>query len=181
MLSQDTINQFIALRSRGISYDKIAEQLHIGKATAVAWGRQYKAQIYNARLVALEALQEKLLGANEDRYKNLIMRLKGLEQEMADRTPSTCRHPNSSASSPKRETRSTPSSLNPPSSKNPRLLTRSNEIRQNHFRPVGGRSEAIFLRNPQTLVPTGRFSNPLLVGDGLRAEVDNPEAMPRYR
>ncbi len=35
----------------------------------------------------------------------------------------------------------------------------NNANTQNHFRPVGRRFEAIFLRNPQTFLPAGRFSS----------------------
>lgn len=45
MKPQEMKLEFIRLRAEGQSYDKIAEALHISKATCTAWERELKADI----------------------------------------------------------------------------------------------------------------------------------------
>ena len=85
MHDHETIHQMIELRAQGISYERIADTLKIGKATALAWGRKYRARIENLRTVHLEALQEEILGRQEDRARALLTRLRELEQTLLQR------------------------------------------------------------------------------------------------
>ena len=45
MKPQEMKLEFVRLRAEGQSYDKIAEALHISKATCTAWERELKADI----------------------------------------------------------------------------------------------------------------------------------------
>lgn len=85
MYHDETKTQFIELRARDISYDKIAEQLQISKGIAVLWGRQYAAQIQNLALVEREAMLKRHLGGPEQELSTLVARLRRLEAELDGR------------------------------------------------------------------------------------------------
>ena len=42
MKDQQTVQQFIELRARGISFAKIAQQLGVAKSTLVNWSREHQ-------------------------------------------------------------------------------------------------------------------------------------------
>lgn len=59
MKTTDKKAEFIELRAKGLSYSKIAEQLHISKSTCSSWEQELKAQIQEhkeARLTELYTL-----------------------------------------------------------------------------------------------------------------------------
>src|SRR5262245_2586469 len=54
MHSHTIINQFIELRSQGLSLSRIAEQLNVSKRTLVDWNRAHQATIDSLRALELE-------------------------------------------------------------------------------------------------------------------------------
>jgi transposase len=85
MHPDQTRNKFIELRSREVSFQKIADELGISKSTAVSWGQQYKAEIENLQAVEREALQQRLLGSIEERLQTAVARVRRYEQELDKR------------------------------------------------------------------------------------------------
>jgi hypothetical protein len=82
---QETKYRFIELRAAGLSFARIAEELHVSKPTLIDWSRTYQFQIQNLRAVQLEALQEKYLKSHEQRLQSLGTQLQQMEQELATR------------------------------------------------------------------------------------------------
>ena len=53
---QEVINQFILLRAQGLSFDKIAKSLKIGRGTCVNWDSKYTREIADRKAAELNAL-----------------------------------------------------------------------------------------------------------------------------
>jgi transposase len=86
MESIETRAQFIELRAKGLSFDKISTQLKIAKKTLVGWARRYEAEVEAAKGLELEALLEKhsLLTAQKvEQFGRLLSRI---DQELATRS-----------------------------------------------------------------------------------------------
>jgi hypothetical protein len=78
-------NQFIELRSREISLQRIAEQLGINKSTAVDWQRRYQAQIDELKAIHLDAVRERLATSYEDELEYAMTELKRIRAELKTR------------------------------------------------------------------------------------------------
>lgn len=85
MYDQKTQQQFVERRIQGHSYTRIAEELKIAKRTLIDWGRKFRFEIHNARLVELEALRERYLASREERVRRLGEQLKAVEAALATR------------------------------------------------------------------------------------------------
>jgi hypothetical protein len=51
--------QFIELRARGLSYDRIGSEMGVAKNTLLTWGRELTQEISNAKSLFLAELLEK--------------------------------------------------------------------------------------------------------------------------
>ena len=58
MADSKTIERFIELRAKGLSFDKIAKDLGKAKQTLIDWSKDYQEEIANLKALELEALQE---------------------------------------------------------------------------------------------------------------------------
>jgi len=81
----ETKEQFIELRARGYSYDKIAKQLGKAKQTVIDWGKDLSGEIANRKALELEALYEEQYLVKEARMKRLGTILSKLENEIKSR------------------------------------------------------------------------------------------------
>jgi hypothetical protein len=79
------MNQFIELRSQGLSLRKIAEQIGVPKSTLCDWHTRNRAVLASKRRIELEALEEHLLGSHEQQIAALAGTLKLLEESFAER------------------------------------------------------------------------------------------------
>jgi hypothetical protein len=77
--------QFIELRSRDISLQRIAEQLGINKSTAIDWQRRYQAQIDELKAIHLDAVRERLTTRYEDELEYAMSELKRIRAELKTR------------------------------------------------------------------------------------------------
>lgn len=77
--------KFIELRAKGLSFDKIATELHKAKQTLVTWDKQYKEEIANLKAEELEALQERYYLTKERKIKLFGERLEAINKELAKR------------------------------------------------------------------------------------------------
>ena len=85
MKDQQTVQQFIELRARGISFAKIAAQLGVAKSTLVNWSREHQHLIQNLRAIDWEEFLDQTLASKQERLKNLAEQLRRIETELAQR------------------------------------------------------------------------------------------------
>lgn len=89
MKEQETIQQFIELRSQGLSFARIAEKLGVAKSTLILWSRKHQHTIQNLRAIEWEAFVDHTLASKRDRLQYLSQQLQKLESELAQRDLST--------------------------------------------------------------------------------------------
>jgi len=65
----DIKEKFIDLRSKGISYDKVAKELKVNKSTLIDWGKHHSTTILNLKNIRLETLDKKYLISREESLK----------------------------------------------------------------------------------------------------------------
>lgn len=82
MKSQEMKHEFIRMRAEGLSYEKIAEQLHISKATCTAWEREYKAEISQLQQEALNGLYNSYGMAKEARIRRIGDTLRRVDEAL---------------------------------------------------------------------------------------------------
>ncbi len=81
--------QFVELRAKGWSFDRIAKELTISKQTLVNWSRELSLMIRNRRAVEFEALLEMHAMTREKRVEAIGQLLQRMNQELASRTLTT--------------------------------------------------------------------------------------------
>ena len=86
MYDTETKSQFVELRAKRWSLNRIARRLKIAKRTLVDWNRQEHEQIRTLRAIEWETLQEKILATGEQELVRLKKELDRLEAELAKRT-----------------------------------------------------------------------------------------------
>jgi hypothetical protein len=89
MHSIDTRNEFVVLRSQGLSFDKIAARLGVSKATLGRWHYECLHEIQLLRALQWEHLEDELGHRLEDSLKLIAQRIRRLEAELDSRDPET--------------------------------------------------------------------------------------------
>lgn len=82
---QQTIQQFIELRCKGLSFARIADQLGVAKSTLINWSRQHQHLIHNLRTIEWEDFLDRTLASKQDRLRALSEQLRRLDTELAGR------------------------------------------------------------------------------------------------
>lgn len=77
--------EFIKLRAKGWSYDKIAEKLGKAKQTLIDWSKELQEEIANRKALELEALYELYHLHREQRIKDFAQVVKSLREEILKR------------------------------------------------------------------------------------------------
>src|SRR5687768_5958288 len=85
MYPVEITNQFIELRSRDVSLERIAQQLGINKSTAIDWQRRYQTQIDEFKAIHLDAVRERLTTRYEDELEFAMSELKRIRAELKTR------------------------------------------------------------------------------------------------
>jgi hypothetical protein len=85
MHDENTVQRFIELRARGMTYARLMTELNVSKPTLIAWSRKHQFQIQNLKAIELEALGEKWLASVTDRVNALGEKLRQVEAELAQR------------------------------------------------------------------------------------------------
>jgi len=85
MKDQQTVQQFIELRARGISFAKIAQQLGVAKSTLVNWSREHQHLIQNLHAIEWEEFVDQTIASRQERLKIVSDQLRRLETELAQR------------------------------------------------------------------------------------------------
>jgi hypothetical protein len=85
METSATKEKFIELRAQGLSFDKIAGELHKSKQTLIDWSKELEEEIANLKAVELEALYEKYFLLKQNRLQTFGEILKRLRAELETR------------------------------------------------------------------------------------------------
>jgi hypothetical protein len=85
MKDQQTVQEFIELRSRGVSFARIAEQLSVAKGTLINWSREHQHLIQNLRAIEWEGFVDQTLASKQDRVRHVSGTLQRIEAELATR------------------------------------------------------------------------------------------------
>lgn len=85
MKDQETLQQFIELRAKNVSFAHIAEKLGVAKSTLINWSREQQHLIQNLRAIEWEDFVDRTLASKEKRLKAVSEQLARLEAELAKR------------------------------------------------------------------------------------------------
>ncbi|WJI10458.1 hypothetical protein FGU46_10340 [Methanobacterium sp. CWC-01] len=78
-------NEFIELRAKGLSFDKISKKIKVSKPTLIEWANEFDLEIANLRSFELEALQEKYFLTKQHLIKQYGEILRKLNNEIKKR------------------------------------------------------------------------------------------------
>jgi orotate phosphoribosyltransferase-like protein len=81
----DLKQQFITLRAKGFSLEKIAKELNKCRQTLSNWNSELEEEISNAKAIELESLFEECFLTKEHRVKNISNLLSTVSNELAKR------------------------------------------------------------------------------------------------
>jgi len=81
----ETKDQFVELRAKGNSYDKIAKTLGVSKSTLLNWSKDLSMAIDNERNVAMDAIYDKHRLAKQHQMEMLGIQLNGVRIELEKR------------------------------------------------------------------------------------------------
>lgn len=84
MKPQEMRREFIRFRAEGQSYERIAEALHISKATCTAWERELKAEISRLQQEGLNELYTSYGMAKEARIRRIGDTLRRLDEALEE-------------------------------------------------------------------------------------------------
>ena len=85
MEDSETKQRFIELRAKGMSYQKISEEIGVCKRTLINWSKELSSEIANAYAAELEALQDEFYMLKERRIKLFGEKLKAISEEIDNR------------------------------------------------------------------------------------------------
>jgi len=78
-------NEFIELRSKGLSYNKIAEKMKVSKPTLLKWGQEFKRHIRNREVLNQEELHQKYLISKKKRLEAFGKLMEKINKELEKR------------------------------------------------------------------------------------------------
>ncbi len=85
MKDQETVQKFIELRARGVSYRDIAKQLGVAPSTLVNWSRQHQHLVQNLQAIEWEDFLARTLAPKQQRIQAIAGQLRRLEAELEGR------------------------------------------------------------------------------------------------
>ncbi len=85
MIDPAVKEQFVELRSQGMSFAAIAERLGVAKSTLIAWSEDLEIEIANLRQIHVEGLREKYRMGAERRVELFGKQLDAVEGELGKR------------------------------------------------------------------------------------------------
>lgn len=77
--------EFIQLRAKGFSYDRISKEVDVSKPTLLKWSAEFSEEITEAKILELDALLEQFELAKVERVKALAKLMKKIGQELEKR------------------------------------------------------------------------------------------------
>jgi len=85
MKDTQTQENFIELRAKNWSFDRIGKELKVSKPTLIAWSREFQLEISNLRALELDSLQEKFALTKMKRLELFGEKLNSLKEELDQR------------------------------------------------------------------------------------------------
>src|SRR5256885_2223784 len=82
MHNTENLDRFVELRAQGPSVPKISEKLGIPASTLYDWDERVRARIQNLRLVALEQLEDRILGTQNAQCEAIASHLKAIDKQI---------------------------------------------------------------------------------------------------
>ena|SRR5688572_19182775 len=82
MHDTELINQFVELRVQGLSIPKISEKIGVPAATLYHWNERARPRVHKLRLLALEQVEERILGAQQAQCESLARNLKVIDDQV---------------------------------------------------------------------------------------------------
>lgn len=82
METNEKKENFIQLRAKGYSFDKIAKKLKMSKQTLIDWNKEFEEEISNFKAMELELLYEKYYLTKEQRLQTFGVMLSRLKDEI---------------------------------------------------------------------------------------------------
>lgn len=79
------LEQFVQLRAQGLSVPKISQQIGVPASTLYVWNDRVRSRILKLRLLRLEEVEDRILGAQPTQFESLATYLKAVDNELADR------------------------------------------------------------------------------------------------
>jgi len=89
MHSNETVNQFLNLRSQGWSFARIAGHLHVSKPTLLDWNQKHQSQLDAMKASQQRSTQEPTQPSDALKLEHIILLHKTLRQEIIKRTIQT--------------------------------------------------------------------------------------------
>lgn len=83
--SQDQIEEFIKLRSEGVSFQKISDSIGVSKQSLIKWAFEHKTEIDNLKAIRFEAFKENHKQNCSAQIDMLSKRLTNIQSEIAKR------------------------------------------------------------------------------------------------
>lgn len=81
----ETKQQFIELRAKGLSFDKIAKEMSKSKQTLIDWSRDLSGEIANLKAIQLEEMYQTYYLLKENRLQTLGTQLNKIKAEVDKR------------------------------------------------------------------------------------------------
>jgi len=81
----ETKEKFIQLRAQGRSFDKISQDLNVGKTCLVNWSKELAVEVSNLREIELEALREQYFLSKRARIEAFGRLLQKVREEIEGR------------------------------------------------------------------------------------------------
>lgn len=78
-------NRFIELRLKGLSYEKIAEELKVSKQTLISWNAKYQKDIDQLRLIQYDSLLTQYNEIGKVRFEELLKLKNRILEELQNR------------------------------------------------------------------------------------------------
>ena len=77
--------RFIELRAKGLSFEKISQELNVGKTCLVNWSKEFVVEVSNFREMELEALREQYFLSKQARIEAFGRLLQRVREEIEKR------------------------------------------------------------------------------------------------
>ena len=85
MKSLDVKHQFINLRAKDESYDKISNKLNVSKQTLITWNKEFYNELQNLKAIELDSIRQKYKLSKVERMKTLSELFQKLKNELYER------------------------------------------------------------------------------------------------
>jgi transcriptional regulator with XRE-family HTH domain len=86
MKDTETKCKFLDLRAKGLSYNKISEEIGVSKQTLINWSKDLHQEIVNLKSIELEALCEKYNITKQKRIELFAEKLNAIKLELDQRS-----------------------------------------------------------------------------------------------